>query len=57
MLWKIGKIKKVVSLGKYEEQEVFWDWNWDFLRSLEPEPKKSLIKKVYTVCYIHKTVF
>ena len=52
-----GEIKKVLSLRKSWEQEVFWDWNWDFIRSFEPEPKKShcykkeCITLKYTVLY------
>ena len=49
MLWEGGKIKKVLSLGKSSEQEVFWGWNCDFLRSFEPDAEKShsYKKRVY----------
>jgi len=38
---------------KEQDQEFFRDWNCDFLRSSEPEPKKShsFKKRVYDIIY------
>lgn len=51
VLVESGKIKKVWSLRKGQIQEVFWGWNWDFLRCFEPDPEKSHSYKKECICF------
>ena len=51
-IW-FGKLKNKESFepGKKLRTRSFWGWNWDFLRSFEPEPKNHILikKRMYTI--------